>query len=81
MEGGGGLACHGRVTRQSLRQGDSGLDGPDQHAIGHHLEFHGLVVVKPGLTGDGGGQPHPEGIPPAAQILGRELACHPLTNV
>jgi hypothetical protein len=41
MEGGGGLACHGRVTRQSLRQGDSGLDGPDQHAIGHHLEFHG----------------------------------------
>jgi hypothetical protein len=69
------------LLRKSLRQGEPGLNGPDQHPIGHHLEFHGLVVVKPGLTGDGGGQAHPEGISPAAKILAREQASHPMPNV
>jgi hypothetical protein len=51
MEGGGGLACHGRVTRQSLRQGEPRLNGPDQYAIGHHLEFRGAD------PGEGAGVP------------------------
>ncbi len=65
----GGFVRHGDIGRQAVSEAEGRLPGPVQHAIGHHLEFHRLVVPQIGLSGDGGRKAHSQGIAPAAEGL------------
>ena len=58
-----GFAIHGPVDLQSIHQGEPQVDGPDQHALSLHLEFHGLVVLKLCFTGMAAGKCTPKQFP------------------
>ena len=84
MEGGGGE--NQKLGAAAGSFDDLCADGIQGHRFGG-FAFHGRVARQslgqgePGLTGDGSGHAHPEGIPPAAQILARGLGSHPAPNV
>lgn len=69
------------MGRQAFSEAEARLHGPDQHAIGHHLEFQRLIEPQIGLSGDGGRKANSQGIAPAAEGLAGVWSGHGMLGV